>query len=548
MNIINQLEQSITPAVLGAHGNVAQIGLLEQFYALLITRLAMPDVYQQLESDELRPLDIDSIHTTLFDQLWQQPSQRHLLIKELAATHHIPEITAEPLLINAAHLAYRELNMLANGQFLPTFLQSHQATVRSYLPVWAETVVAPLVAVVTENVGRNDDALIYDNSAIPKVAADTERVLQADAVPVIVETPVNPAPAAYVIEGADALHATPLDYRAPDVDMTAKRAEIRERNRRNDLLIRLLIGAAALLAMLLLWLFVFKNKAEVPVETVVAAPVEEVVVIDETPAQILSPAQLMVSVDYDGNLYSCSAVVGDIGLETVLKSALNSSFGPQSSICQIRVKEGVATSLSNINIETLPNVLTLMRTTPFSRLQLQNDTMNLEGPDQPQLQRLLVDVRTLLPGVNITSAVPVMNTQPPANTYDESYNNNPNYNNGTMPNNGMPNANIQNGGMQNGAMQNGTMPNTGSVPITTNNNVISNQPTSPTGMNNPPTDSVPPPPPPQSSLGNGNNSINNNGINNSNQQRPSQQVPNDIDDLANTKIMSEPVNGGRALE
>ena len=138
-----------------------------------------------------------------------------------------------------------------------------------------------------------------------------------------------------------------------------------------------------------------------------------------------------------------------------------------------------------MNIDTLPNVLTLMRTTPFARLQLQNDSMNLESPDSGQLQQLLVGVRTLLPTLNITSTAPTIvstnaNAQPPANTYDETYNNSA-YNNG-VSNNG-------NNGI------NGAMPNNGSAPITTTNNMISNQQSQPPVYNN--TDSVAPPPPPQ---------------------------------------------------
>ena len=491
MNIITQLDQIVTPAVLGVSGNVAQISLLEHFYALMVSRLAVPEVYQQLQYNEQRYneeslLKPSSMRSTLFEQLWQQDSQRHLLIQELATTHHIPQITVEALLINAAQLAYQELKLVANGYFLPEFLQLQQPTVRQYLPAWAAAVIAPVVAVVNEETALAPDALIYNNSPLPKAAAHTDHLLVADSVPVIVETNTGETATAHLIDGMDAIHANPAAYRDPDSHSNASRAEIRARNQRNDLMTRLLLLAAAISAILLLWLFVFKSdKKEVPVETVVSAPVNDATPEIAPPAQPLAPAQLLVSVDSGGNLYSCSATVGDIGLETVLKKALNTSFGEQAAICQVSVQPGIATSLTNINIETLPDVLTLMRTTPFARLQLQNDSMNLESPDSGQLQQLLVGVRTLLPTLNITSTAPTIvstnaNAQPPANTYDETYNNSA-YNNG-VSNNG-------NNGI------NGAMPNNGSAPITTTNNMISNQQSQPPVYNN--TDSVAPPPPPQ---------------------------------------------------
>ena len=519
MNIMTHLDQTVTPAVLGVSGNVAQISLLEHFYALMVSRLAVPEVYQQLQFNEQKNsqqslLEPSTIRSTLFEQLWQQDSQRHLLIQELAATHHIPQITVEALVINAAQLAYQELKLVANGQFLPDFLQLHQLSVRPYLPVWAAAVIAPVVTVVSEASALAPDALIYNNSQVPKAAAHTDQLLAADTVPIIVESTTSETATAHqigMIDSMDAIHANPAAYRAPDNHSNTHRAEIRARNQRNDLITRLALLAAALSALLLLWLFVFKNdKDDVPVETVVSAPVNQATPEAVPPAQPLTSAQLVVSVDDSGNLYACSATVGDIGLETVLKKALHTSFGEQVAICEISVQPGVATSLTNINIDTLPNVLMLMRTTPFARLQLQNDSMNLEAPDNGQLQRLVVGVRTLLPTLNIISTAPPVapangNAQPPANTYDETYNNSA-YNNGTYANGANP------------AVQDNP-----SAPITTTDNMISNQ--SPPPAYNNTTNSVAPPPQPSQS---------------NQMQQSSAQMPADVENLANTTFVAEP--------
>lgn len=482
MNIINQLEQTVTPAVLGASGSVAHISLLEQFYAILVTRLAVSEIYTQLQRNDQSYVEPSVARSILFEQLWVQPSQRHLLVQELATTHHVDEPTTEQLLINAAYLAYQELKNLANGQFLPAFLQLQQASVRQYLPVWAAAVVSPVVAVVAEETAVQRtvlaaDALLYDNYQTPKAAVTTDQVLAADSVPVIVEGSDGQATMVSgiaSIDSTDAIHANPSDYRTLDSHSNSSLAEIRQRNQRNDLIVRALLFAAALGAIALVWVLVSKNDDVEPIAPVATAPVEPAPEVEE-PAPVLTPAQLAVSVDYSGNLYSCSATVGDIGLQDVLKQALYTSFGDQSNACQITVQEGVATTLTNVSIDALPNVLMLMRTAPFLRLQLQNDSMTLEAPDETLLQRLLVDMHTLLPAMTVTTATTITNTQPPANTYDETYNNN-NYNNG--------------------AYNNGAVPNNGSAPITSDNNMMTNQQNQPPA-NNDNTDSVAPPYPSQ---------------------------------------------------
>ncbi|WP_201557242.1 hypothetical protein [Psychrobacter sp. 72-O-c] len=517
MNIIDQLEQTVTSAVLGGNGSVAHLSLLEQFYAILVSRLAVPEVYTQLQrTDNL----LDPVaSSTLFEQLWQQSSQRHLLIQELAATHHVDERTTEQLITNAAHLAYQELKQLAEGQFLPAFLQGQQPTIRQYLPVWASSVIAP-VAEATEEPALAAEALIYDNNQVTEAAIAAEQALATDNVAVVIEANDDS-----VLIATDAIHANPSTYHTLDT-----RAEVRSRNQRNDLLVRLLLLGSALLAIGLVWALFFRNDNAEPVQPVVVAPV--ITTPEVTPPQVLIPAQLMVGVDDSGNLYTCSATVGDINLQASIRQALMTSFGEQASICDVTVQEGVATTLASMNIATLPNVLTLMRAAPFSRLQLQNDSISLEAPDDLLLQRLLIDVRTLIPAMTITTATPIAIAQPPANTYDETYNN----------------SNFNNGNYNDGNYSNNTMSNNGSAPITTNNNMITNQsnqqPASSNSNNIDNNIESAPPPPPRSINSNRNNLPQNNQPVQS--SGPMSQA--EVDAIANNTIIAEPAQGGRPVD
>ncbi|OLF37017.1 MULTISPECIES: hypothetical protein [unclassified Psychrobacter] len=374
MTIIDQLDQTVTTAVLGNNNNVAHVSLLEQFYAIFIARLAQPDVYTQLlHADQnisvpatLSP-EISSI--TMFEQLWQKASLRQWLIDELATSHHVDTQTTQKLLINAASLIYQELNILANGQFLPAFLQTQQLSVRSYLPVWAEKVIVPKDT---------------DNDAI-----------NLDKQPLLVDT-------------TDTIYANPSDYR--DSETSESRLKGRTRNPRNNLIVKVLLFIGALTAIGLAWILVIKpnylTPASAPVEPVVTSPVA-VEPISEPAVETLLPVELLIVIDDSGDVYNCTATVGDTALQKALKQALNVSFGEQASTCELEVKPGVAKRLSNIDIEALPRVFTLLRSVPFARLQLQNAELNLEAPDGILLQRLLTDIRTIIPTATITSAAPL---------------------------------------------------------------------------------------------------------------------------------------------
>ncbi|WP_169392207.1 MULTISPECIES: hypothetical protein [Psychrobacter] len=454
MTIINHLDSTVTPAILGNSGGAAHQNLLEQFYAILVNRLALPEVITQLQRYD--SLVEPAPSNLLFEQIWSEPSQRQLLIHELAGTHHIDAATTEQLVNHATPLAFKELNILANNQPLPPFLQLRLNEIRPYLPAWAGAVIGLTRVpepVVTE--------VIHTVAAVPE-----------------------------------------------------SRAEIRARNQRNDMMVRLLLLVAGLLALLLLWWLFLREPSEEPVETVAinpAATAPETV----TPVAVVTPAQLVVGVDDAGNLYTCSATVGDDNLKAQLQQALTTSFGAQASICDISVRSGVATTLTNINVETLPNVLTLMRSAPFSRFQLQNDSISLEAPDETQLQRLLVDVQAIVPTVTITTARPVVATTTvtqaaPAPTV--VYEN-------TAP---TPNpVTIVNPAPQQ------------SVPVTTPSNQVAPVNNSPQPVTNN-TITPAPAPPPQSSISNTSMPQNNRPAN-------GQLSQAEVDDIANTTIIADPV-------
>ena len=430
MNIIDQLEQTVTSAVLGGYsndgnisgvyvndyntgqvdnGSVSHVSLLEQFYAMLAARLALPQIYSQLLRDDEPIANENIIETPLFEQLWQAPNSRQTIIQELAATHHVDEVTTTKLIMNAAPLAYRELKVMANGQFLPAFLQSQQPSFRHYLPIWS----APLITAAQ----HDEDELFNAQSAVADIAAAPVSLNKYDATAASVVIPsekliTEPNVAAELANESfdnsletSAIHANPAEHHLAE-NGSLKRQKVRTRNQRNDLLIRVFLLLAAITAIGLVWALLIKPNKATPVEPVVTAPAV-IAPIAEPPAQTLTPVELIVGVDNSGNLYTCTASVGDVALQDTLQQALNSSFGEQAGMCQFTVQEGIANNIANMPIEVLPNILTLLRATPFARLQLQNDRMMLEAPDSMQLQQLATDIRTLVPTMMVDSTAPL---------------------------------------------------------------------------------------------------------------------------------------------
>ncbi|MGE6441233.1 hypothetical protein ACQKC9_06680 [Psychrobacter sp. NPDC078409] len=544
MNIIDQLEQTVTPAVMGNDdsNNVAYVSLLEQFYAVLAARLAVPQVYSQLlRTDQV--ITSSNNESPLFEQIWQDKSLQKTIIQELSATHHIDEQTTEQLLISAAPLAYRELKVLANGQFLPAFLQDKQAALRPYLPIWSAAVITatqgvnqqiqtsfksddghvPVHVPVSDDISnRQDDSSLdtgiasIDTLITNNDAENIEQISTAERVST--EALDNDT-----IASSDAIHANPAAYHLAE-NSNLKHAQVRTRNQRNDLLIRVFLSIVALAALALAaWALLVKPNNEIPVEPVATVPVEPPPA-PVPPVPTTTPVELIVGVDNGGNLYTCSATVGDAALQSTLQQALNTSFGEQASICELNIQDGVATSIANMPVETLPNVLTMLRSTPFARLHVQNDRLILEAPDNMLLQKLVTEIRSLVPAMVVESTAPL--PLPDNSNIGDATNNMANANNQFVDDGaGINNQYNNNGVNSNSGEYQASDDDTGDrvipTPLPNNNNSFNNAP------NNLPTNGA-------------SNIPNNFPSNNQTTRPPGPFSPSEVDEMANTVIVAEP--------
>ena len=598
MSIIDQLEKTVTPAILGEYDSstsMAKMSLLEQFYAILASRLATPHVYSQLlRADPV--LANNATETPLFEQLWPDPKWQQTIIQSFAAEHHIDAATTLQLINNAAPLVYQELKILANGQFLPAFLQAEQKTLRPYLPLWSAPIITSMAA--SQEVGHpalstmneNNHALPIENSVVnevnkpdlttPAIAAiastgmvDTEKVAVEQSV---TEKPawekdnrdgiatdqtntvsdgqslthhsgmastetvtnngiVNRDTSSNGIAG-DAIHANPSAYYAAE-NSSMKHEQVRTRNQRNDLLVRVFLLVLAIAAMALAaWALLIKPNNQSSVESVAVTPTAPPP-IPEPSVPTLTPTEFIVGVDDSGNLYTCSAVVGDVALQSALQQALNTSFGEQASICELTIKEGVATSMANMSMDILPNVLTMLRTTPFARLQLQNERLTLEAPDSMQLQQLTTNVRNLAPTMLIdsTAPLPLSNNATTNSNFgpEEGSALNNQVNNG-MESDGQYNNNMNSNSPEYQASDDETddrvipapLPN--NTPLPNNNRFNNNE------FNNPANNRA------STAPSNLNNTLNSAPSNNRAARPPGPFSESEVDDMASTVIVAEP--------
>ncbi len=437
MTIIAQLEHAVTPVLLAEtteQDSTTYSSLLTEFYALLVARLALPKVYSDILRSDVNALAGENQKQALFQQLWPDLNRRERIIQELVTTYHTQEALATKLIITAIPLVYHELLKAANGKFLPAFLQEQQPSIRLYLPVWAASVLGDeslkvdesLHVTINKKPNVQGTVIEADNSlnlADSPTATMTTLNSEAQGTDTAMANSLGVGGVAEDHKGdkfthitatkleTDAIHANPSAYRSAEERASIAQSQLAKPSRYqgNNLWVKILLGLVSLLALALLWLLVIEPYYMSKAEPVIVEPQATPVVAPqvETSATTLIPIELMVAVDDSGNLYSCTARVGTAELQAMLQQALNASFGPQADSCELLMQEGVANEWDNVNADILPNVFTLLRSVPFARLQLQDERMSLEAPDEAMLQRLSNDMRALLPNMIIDTAAPL---------------------------------------------------------------------------------------------------------------------------------------------
>lgn len=344
MDIINHLNQTVTPAVLGATSDgeqeAAQQNVLEQFYAILTANLANPNNTVLLESGDA--------NSRVLDHLWSE-QQQYELHQQLENTHHVDKGMIAGLLGTAAPLAYHELKSLAGEMPLADFLQQNATSYRSYIPAWASALV-PVTATVTT-------------------------------------APVNP-----IVAGPEPDPISPAAHRSEPVQRDEKSGFMKALL---PILGLVILGALAWAALQ----YFQKDPEPVATPAVTAESPETPVVVKAL------PATLRLTTDGQGGLYACQADVGDAILQSNISAAVTSAFAGQVQRCTFMVDDSYESELGET--DKFASLFALMKNVPFSSLLLQGDHLTLNAPDTGLLQRLVSDAQALLPDMTVQAAAPL---------------------------------------------------------------------------------------------------------------------------------------------
>ena len=122
-----------------------------------------------------------------------------------------------------------------------------------------------------------------------------------------------------------------------------------------------------------------------------------------TTTAVLSPATLDIKTGENGELLSCSGVVGNADLLTNFTDAIKAQFGP-AAICEIKVDTHIATSFGGL--AGLNEALGAIKASPNTTFALSGNTVTINSANQSENGKLTERLKTLF-GTGVTVVAPI---------------------------------------------------------------------------------------------------------------------------------------------
>lgn len=167
MNIIEHLNKTVTPAVLGANADANRSSLLEKLYAIIVARLADDNTYNSFGGNTVANDDAG-----FFDRFLPDSTHRGNLVQELSRQSNVPAQEAQSLISRATPMVYNELRNLAGTSTVSGFLGNNLSSVGSALPTWSYALI-PAGALGLMNIKH--DPANQDPNNKEKVVKETTR-------------------------------------------------------------------------------------------------------------------------------------------------------------------------------------------------------------------------------------------------------------------------------------------------------------------------------------------------------------------------------------
>lgn len=168
MNIIEHLNKTVTPAVLGANADASRSALLEKLYAIIVARLADDNTYNSFGGTSVANDDAG-----FFDRFLPDSAHRGNLVQELSRQSNVPAQEAQSLISRATPMVYNELRNLAGTSTVSGFLGNNLSSIGSALPTWSYAMI-PAGALGLMNI-KHDPANPNPNQDKETVVKETTR-------------------------------------------------------------------------------------------------------------------------------------------------------------------------------------------------------------------------------------------------------------------------------------------------------------------------------------------------------------------------------------
>ncbi len=373
MDIVQYLH-GLVATNLGLGETDARADLLQQYYALSLARIVALDI---AVSDE-NPKDTQTLWGNLTSEL----------VKRLARSFHSDEQTVLALLDSATPLFITELVALAqeNHSSPSQLISTHFFNSRLQLPAWSDKFIT---GAVLRHLSTDPNAVIN-----PITPPDT---LDPNTNPSIID-PSTPDP--NTDPDTSAKDPSTAFF---DEDMSAEEDEDlkptyqpKPKPSQKPLIIGLCVAGLALAVGGGSWFYLKKQKST-----------EETPVISQADQALytgsLNPPKLSLTTGENGTLYACKADVGSSDLQHSLLNTLQGTFGQVNCIMDIDGSFGKSLT----GLERLASIITMIKSEPFTSVEIIGDTIYINNPKTDIVSRLVGDITLLAPQFKVLATPPL---------------------------------------------------------------------------------------------------------------------------------------------
>lgn len=293
---------------------------------------------------------------------WENPQHSNILDK-LHQVSFIEKHSLKNALVLAIHTAFLKLEDLANNANLLVndFILANADEIVSALPTWTEEVI---------------DESVLANFEVQRLLSQSLKDI--------------PSNQTITDNNTDTLATMDNDETKPSEDdsddsLSQNYLGNHPKSKLNPMMIAIpaIIGVLALGA----GVYYFYQKNSPPQETVSTETATPAPVVASLP-----PSSLSITVGEKGELYACSAELGNSGLSDTLINILQTNFA--STLCVIDINEGVSQNI--VGLDRLTSVLGLLKTAPFATFELRGDTAYINAPNSADITRLVGDIGAIL--------------------------------------------------------------------------------------------------------------------------------------------------------